>query len=90
MYFDIKAVEVVLKDAPDVSYAHFEPSRAQLTKLKHKGPDPDAGLLIRRPIDRARTSIAIRGAASSGQGAMARDAVRVSASHPSVSVTRSS
>jgi intracellular sulfur oxidation DsrE/DsrF family protein len=37
VYFDIKAVEVVLKDAPDVSYAHFEPSGAQLAKLKQQG-----------------------------------------------------
>lgn len=37
VYFDIKAVEVVLKDAPDVSYAHFEPSGAQLAKLKQRG-----------------------------------------------------
>jgi len=37
VYFDIKAVEVVLKDAPDVSFAHFEPSGAQLADLKQKG-----------------------------------------------------
>jgi predicted peroxiredoxin len=37
VYFDIKAVEVVLKDAPEVSYAHFEPSGAQLAKLKQAG-----------------------------------------------------
>jgi predicted peroxiredoxin len=37
VYFDIKAVEVVLKDAPDVSYAHFKPSGAQLADLKQKG-----------------------------------------------------
>jgi predicted peroxiredoxin len=37
VYFDIQAVEVVLKDAPDVSYAHFKPSGAQLADLKQKG-----------------------------------------------------
>jgi predicted peroxiredoxin len=37
VYFDITAVEVVLKDAPDVSYAHFKPSGAQLADLKQKG-----------------------------------------------------
>jgi predicted peroxiredoxin len=37
VYFDVKAVEVVLKGAPDVSYAHFKPSGAQLADLKHKG-----------------------------------------------------
>jgi predicted peroxiredoxin len=37
VYFDIKAVEVVLKDAPDVSYAHFRPSGAQLADLKERG-----------------------------------------------------
>ena len=37
VYFDIQAVEVVLKNAPDVSYAHFEPSGAQLAKLKQRG-----------------------------------------------------
>jgi predicted peroxiredoxin len=37
VYFDIKAVEVVLKDAPDVSFAHFKPSGAQLADLKQKG-----------------------------------------------------
>jgi predicted peroxiredoxin len=37
VYFDIKAVEVVLKDAPDVTYAHFKPSGAQLADLKQKG-----------------------------------------------------
>jgi predicted peroxiredoxin len=37
VYFDIKGVEVVLKDAPEVSYAHFEPSGAQLAKLKQAG-----------------------------------------------------
>jgi predicted peroxiredoxin len=36
VYFDIKAVEVVLKDAPDVPYAHFKPSGAQLADLKQK------------------------------------------------------
>jgi predicted peroxiredoxin len=37
VYFDIKAVDVVLQDAPDVSYAHFKPSGAQLADLKQKG-----------------------------------------------------
>jgi predicted peroxiredoxin len=37
VYFDIRAVEVLLKDAPDVSYAHFTPSGAQLAELKGKG-----------------------------------------------------
>jgi predicted peroxiredoxin len=37
VYFDIEAVEVVLKEAPDVSYAHFKPSGAQLADLKQKG-----------------------------------------------------
>jgi predicted peroxiredoxin len=37
VYFDIKAVEAVLKDAPDVHYAHFKPSGAQLADLKQKG-----------------------------------------------------
>lgn len=37
VYFDIKAVEVVLKDAPDVSYAHFRLSGAQLADLKQRG-----------------------------------------------------
>jgi predicted peroxiredoxin len=37
VYFDIKAVEVVLKDATDVSYAQFEPSSAQLASLREKG-----------------------------------------------------
>jgi predicted peroxiredoxin len=37
VYFDIKAVEVVLKDAPDVSFAHFTPSGAQIADLKKKG-----------------------------------------------------
>jgi predicted peroxiredoxin len=37
VYFDIKAVDVVLKDAPDVSFAHFKPSGAQLADLKQKG-----------------------------------------------------
>jgi predicted peroxiredoxin len=37
VYFDIKAVEVVLKDAPEVSYAHFEASGALLARLKQRG-----------------------------------------------------
>jgi predicted peroxiredoxin len=37
VYFDIKAVDVVLKDAEDVSYSHFKPSSAQVSELKRRG-----------------------------------------------------
>jgi predicted peroxiredoxin len=37
VYFDIKGIEVVLKDAMDLTYAHFPSSRAQLVKLREKG-----------------------------------------------------
>jgi predicted peroxiredoxin len=37
VYFDIKAVAVVLKDAPDLTYAHFQSSLALLAELKEKG-----------------------------------------------------
>ena len=37
VYFDIKAVEVVLAGATDVAFAHFKPSGAQLAELKQKG-----------------------------------------------------
>jgi predicted peroxiredoxin len=37
VYFDIKGVEAVLKDAPDVSYAQFTPLKAQLAELQRKG-----------------------------------------------------
>jgi len=33
VYFDIKAVEVVLKDAPDVQYKDFPTAKAQIKKL---------------------------------------------------------
>jgi len=37
VYFDIKGVEVVLKDAPDIAYAHFPGSHAQLAALSAGG-----------------------------------------------------
>jgi predicted peroxiredoxin len=37
IYFDIKGIEVVLKEAPDISYAHFTSSRQQLSVLLKKG-----------------------------------------------------
>jgi predicted peroxiredoxin len=37
VYLDIKGIEVVLKDAPDIAYAHFPGSRAQLAALTGKG-----------------------------------------------------
>jgi predicted peroxiredoxin len=37
VYFDIKAVEVVLRDAADVSCAQFTSSGAQLAEIKRKG-----------------------------------------------------
>ena len=33
VYFDIDGIEVVLKDAPDLTYSHFPASKAQLEKL---------------------------------------------------------
>lgn len=33
VYFDIKGIEVVLKDAPDLTYSHFPASKTQLEKL---------------------------------------------------------
>lgn len=36
LYFDIKGIEVVLKDAPDMTYSHFPSSRTQITKLVEK------------------------------------------------------
>jgi predicted peroxiredoxin len=36
VYLDIKGIEVVLKDAPDISYAQFPGSRAQLAALAEK------------------------------------------------------
>ncbi len=37
VYFDIKGIEVVLADAPDLEYAEFPPSSSQLAKLTEKG-----------------------------------------------------
>jgi predicted peroxiredoxin len=37
VYFDIKGIDVVLKDAKDITYAHFTPSKAQLQNLLKKG-----------------------------------------------------
>jgi predicted peroxiredoxin len=37
VYFDIKGIEVVVKDAPDLTYSHFPASRAQLEKLIQMG-----------------------------------------------------
>jgi predicted peroxiredoxin len=37
VYFDIKGIEVVLKDAKDLTYAQFPSSRSQLAKLREKG-----------------------------------------------------
>jgi predicted peroxiredoxin len=37
VYFDIKGVEAVLKDAADVSYAQFTPLKPQLSELQRKG-----------------------------------------------------
>ena len=36
VYFDIKGVEVCLKDAPDIQYSYFAASKAQLQKLLDK------------------------------------------------------
>jgi predicted peroxiredoxin len=33
LYFDIKGIEVVLEDAPDLTYSHFPASKQQLQKL---------------------------------------------------------
>jgi len=33
VYFDIDGIEVVLKDAPDLTYSHFPASKTQLQKL---------------------------------------------------------
>ena len=33
VYFDIDGIELVLKDAPDLTYSHFPASKAQLEKL---------------------------------------------------------
>jgi predicted peroxiredoxin len=37
VYFDIKGVEVVLKDSKDITYAHFPSSKQQLSALSKKG-----------------------------------------------------
>ena len=37
VYFDIKGVEVVLKDSVDLEYAHFVSSKKQLAALSKKG-----------------------------------------------------
>ena len=37
VYFDIKAVQVVLEDAEDLNYKHFPSSKEQLTNLPKKG-----------------------------------------------------
>ena len=37
VYFDIKGVEVVLKDAKDFTYAHFPSSKRQFSILPNKG-----------------------------------------------------
>jgi predicted peroxiredoxin len=37
VYFDIKGIEVVLKDAPDISFAQFPSSKTQLAALSGKG-----------------------------------------------------
>ena len=37
VYFDIKGIEVVVKDAPDITFAHFPSSKEQLATLPKKG-----------------------------------------------------
>jgi predicted peroxiredoxin len=37
LYFDIEGIEVVLKDASDLTFSHFASSQAQLQKLLDKG-----------------------------------------------------
>jgi predicted peroxiredoxin len=37
VYFDIKAIEVVLKDAKSITFSHFPPSSEQLTELPKRG-----------------------------------------------------
>lgn len=36
VYFDVKAIDAVLKDSPDVSYSHFPASKAQIKTLLEK------------------------------------------------------
>lgn len=37
MYFDIKGIEVVLNDSPDIMYSHFPSSHTALKSLMEKG-----------------------------------------------------
>jgi predicted peroxiredoxin len=37
VYFDIRAVDAVLADSPEVGYSHFASSRQQLQSLQDKG-----------------------------------------------------
>jgi len=37
VYFDIEAVEVVLKDSKDIRFAHFPSSKAQIAELARRG-----------------------------------------------------
>jgi predicted peroxiredoxin len=37
VYFDIKGIEVVLKDSEDMKYAQFPPLKTQLAALREKG-----------------------------------------------------
>lgn len=37
VYFDIKGIEVVVKDAPDLTFSHFPASKMQLAKLVEMG-----------------------------------------------------
>ena len=37
VYFDIKGVEVVLKDSPDIAFAQFPSAKTQLAALSAKG-----------------------------------------------------
>jgi predicted peroxiredoxin len=37
LYFDIDGIEVLLKDAPDLSYTHWPSSHAQIVKLTNMG-----------------------------------------------------
>ena len=37
LYFDIKGIEVLLKDAPDLTFSHFASSQTQIQKLLNMG-----------------------------------------------------
>jgi predicted peroxiredoxin len=37
VYIDIKGVDAVLKDSPDITYSHFPSSRTQFSALLNKG-----------------------------------------------------